>query len=746
MAKIIKKSTYEEFEFKGKLQFRLLNPVFYDKNSFTFEANLPSTYTNDKLLGFFRQPEIAALSIEEPVIVESAIDSYEGIMYVNRFDGKNYVFNIIITNNTERIKEKLLTDLDKTYDFSGMSQEDICDLIYTSLDGEMDYVCCEALAKDLYKELPFNALGRTFDNPSVGIDTALNFGTNNITFYAAHNKNNAALVGIDVLITPFFYFHAIIREIFNFMGLLNNKNIFKTDPDLNKLCLFNTMAINKIDIDPTGNGDKTQYSVSTIISEYAPHVTCNLYDGPHTKYVYIRNIDNPTGSDWANLHSNYYLIDFWEPGGSFRLNGVDTTGYTAFNNLVNIFTAEFIQSIDGNVFEDEKNTIVTHNEQTWKTGDYIFIYPYGLAEGNSLFVRVERVDSTHFVLLGLKTELFGGQTPSIAIVNQCSFTSVLQSIKLKYHLPSVSIGNFIKNIEIHFWCKFFYNKGVCDIMFLKDLLTADIIMVDGIFEKPVTDEQPKITGYKIGITTDTEDAEISNNVSDISDEHQLKTSVDVYENLPAINNENNDIRLVENRNALYLFSRYIKGDVISLTPDTIWQFFSMNINGRIIGDGNEDAVSEFCPVLWNMDMSKQGDINIYFDRPVSCYNYRDLNKNNALRMFFYRGKSYSPVWFSNRPIATGGIYNHQHDVIGALALEYSSAHGIYEKYAKNWIAWNMLFRKDFVAKIQWPISILKNFDFTKRYNINGINYLVKSIEFEDFNGVITFGNTELARC
>ena len=142
-------------------------------------------------------------------------------------------------------------------------------------------------------------------------------------------------------------------------------------------------------------------------------------------------------------------------------------------------------------------------------------------------------------------------------------------------------------------------------------------------------------------------------------------------------------------------------------------------------------------------MSNTGFINLMFGKPISFYSFFDITKNAALKLFFYRGYSIS------FPLPTGSVYDHNHAKISAanLALEYYNQYGIYEKLAKDWIYWNMNIRKDCKAMIVWPVKYLYDFDWTKKYIIQGNQYLVKANEFEIYyDETIKFDLPELAKC
>jgi hypothetical protein len=61
---------------------------------------------------------------------------------------------------------------------------------------------------------------------------------------------------------------------------------------------------------------------------------------------------------------------------------------------------------------------------------------------------------------------------------------------------------------------------------------------------------------------------------------------------------------------------------------------------------------------------------------------------------------------------------------GNFSLRYTGANGIFNLYWKDWIDWMMNTRKSVRIEKQMDFIELKELDFTKRYRVNGINYLV----------------------
>ena len=64
---------------------------------------------------------------------------------------------------------------------------------------------------------------------------------------------------------------------------------------------------------------------------------------------------------------------------------------------------------------------------------------------------------------------------------------------------------------------------------------------------------------------------------------------------------------------------------------------------------------------------------------------------------------------------------------GNFSLRYTGSNGLFNLYWKDWVDWIMNTRKSVKIEKQMDFIELKNMDFTKRYRMNGINYLVSEI-------------------
>ena len=62
-----------------------------------------------------------------------------------------------------------------------------------------------------------------------------------------------------------------------------------------------------------------------------------------------------------------------------------------------------------------------------------------------------------------------------------------------------------------------------------------------------------------------------------------------------------------------------------------------------------------------------------------------------------------------------------------LSLRYTGGNGLFNLYWKDWVNWIMDDRKGVKIEKQMDFIELKSIDFTKRYRINGINYLISEI-------------------
>ena len=74
------------------------------------------------------------------------------------------------------------------------------------------------------------------------------------------------------------------------------------------------------------------------------------------------------------------------------------------------------------------------------------------------------------------------------------------------------------------------------------------------------------------------------------------------------------------------------------------------------------------------------------------------------------------------PVRLKGLANNSN-----FSLRYPGPNGLFNLYWKDWVNWIMDDRKSVKIEKQMDFIELKNLDFTKRYRINGINYLVSEI-------------------
>jgi len=62
-----------------------------------------------------------------------------------------------------------------------------------------------------------------------------------------------------------------------------------------------------------------------------------------------------------------------------------------------------------------------------------------------------------------------------------------------------------------------------------------------------------------------------------------------------------------------------------------------------------------------------------------------------------------------------------------FSLSYTGANGLFNRYWKEWVNWVMNRRKSVKIEKQMDFIELKNIDFTKRYRVNGIHYLLSEV-------------------
>ena len=210
----------------------------------------------------------------------------------------------------------------------------------------------------------------------------------------------------------------------------------------------------------------------------------------------------------------------------------------------------------------------------------------------------------------------------------------------------------------------------------------------------------------------------------------LLATVDAFADLAALTPVVGDIAFVSNENAYYQYSLSTSGDD--------WAFISNNLYP--LKSGEEELKLDVGVALTRMYRGEDGANNDrswlvpWFDQGMSdtTADWHALgdNKCTELRLLYYRGLQPDSE-AETYPLLTNGTQDYAGDTIaGATHTErISGTGGIYETWYSQWVT--VLTQNRVVErKVRMPLHELLSFDFTRKVRIDGINYLVRTIDVE----------------
>lgn len=227
-------------------------------------------------------------------------------------------------------------------------------------------------------------------------------------------------------------------------------------------------------------------------------------------------------------------------------------------------------------------------------------------------------------------------------------------------------------------------------------------------------------------------------VQSIDTKYTIKDAVATKDDLEYEGSETNDVRLVTDENSYYWFNKSF------LNKDNNWVFLCYNLLDLQEGNGDVKFETKFSTLLHH-DFTT--GLLEYLQADVNCKCEAFPNDIiMAPRIIIYYGildpEGLRLVFSSNSAWDASG--NIPADV---FSIRWEGENGIKEKVHKQYIDWQLNVRKDCIAVIQWPMHLLADFDFSKKYRIRAIDYLVKDIKFNlNFKYQrVEFNETELAK-
>jgi hypothetical protein len=612
-----------EIDFDGNISIRLLNPMFSDEMSHSFNCKTVNTARNKDVIEQLHLPETGYNQVQFPATIISDGFTLVGVAYIN-------------------------SPTDKYLDFQFISQNDFWNTAKVSLRSI---------------DIPFDARYLPVQNSKMMDNFPIS--GNYSGFMNAIDDSGALLSDVNTAPVPFMRFNNIVSGILDNFKIKTNQNDLVKNADLEQLYIFNSNS----------NGNY----------KYKKWIGGNVHPGDFTHC-------------WLTLEDGKYKINA-SAGHSF----VDGSYVMVSYGVVRPIEAQ--NQLVGKVFK----------------------------------VTVEDEHFISFDITPVVTELTAfpryWEFQSYYIYVTKPLCDGIIEEKSKNHLPEINCGEFLHEVERLTASKIFIDESSrsCRVIFLKNILKSTDITDVSEFAGEVTDQAlAKQEGYKLEFTAPGEDEYWSDRVKELTDVMTIKDPVATYAALPMTENSVNDVRLVTFNNCYY---RYYE---INFLNSAGWEFYSENLLKLQEGEGKFSIQTKFSPVLienyahFNPIMSfprcdKEGQFIVMGE-----------GKYEDFRLFFYRGQYSVQVYYTNHyetelwPLTTIDVYNPIGVKITTanLALKWDGEYGLFNQLYKEWIDLMVNHYREETRFVDWPKWMLNSFSWWKKYRINHMNYLVKSIDIE----------------
>ena len=299
----------------------------------------------------------------------------------------------------------------------------------------------------------------------------------------------------------------------------------------------------------------------------------------------------------------------------------------------------------------------------------------------------------------------------LVIYHSVNISEVLFGLQQVYYfrfLPNVKVSEFIGGLEKWFNCSFLVDsrQRVVRIVSNKEVLLRSEVVEFSRNVLSITQEIPEqITGFRFLLGPDSGDKvyqgqlEQEKGITDF-----IKGSVQSFSDIPP-----------------YPFTWL--GDIYYIVDTNSWWQLGVNgisflIEWQQLPNG--PSLTDKFFYKWGDDKNKYETIfSSLSDKGgvVSCGNLGADNQKDTPRLFWVGMFG----WFGTPLMLRGLAYDSN------FSLRYTGPNGLFNLYWKDWVNWIMNDRKSVKIEKQMDFIELKDLDFTKRYRINGINYLISEI-------------------
>jgi len=608
-----------EIDFDGPLPFRLLNPMFNDRVSHTYNLKTINTARNKDVINQLHLPEVGYNQVKYASMIVTDALVLMGATYFNS-----------VTDNY--------------LDFQFNSQSDFWNLANVSLRSI---------------NIPFDARYLPISNSKLMDNFPLTGGYSG--YMNALDVDGNPVPGEQTAPVPFLKLNSVIEGIFSNFGFGIISNELKQHADINQLYMFNSNSNGKYEF-PIVGFDNIIFSAS-------------ISDG---KYVFHRDLPHDI------VDGSYLLV-------------------------------------------------------------YAFIRPLSAQmqlSNKVLKVTVEDEFNISFDITPIVSSLSSG-TNYITIFKP--HVTGLISEEAKNHLPEITCGNFLKEVEKLTSSRVFINESSreCRIIFLKNIINSNDVDDITTFAGSVSDQSiTKESGFKLAYENPSDDEYWSSRIAEITDLMTLRDPVATAADLPLLGSNNNDVRLVLGENAYYRYS------TVGFLRSSGWDFYSENFLQLQSGEGKFSIQTKFSPLLVKSFtymmfpfINKEGQFMII-----------NQSTHDDFRLFFYRGEYSFQAWRTDHfetisfPMCTNDVYNPAGVKIPAanLSLRWDGEYGLYNQLHLDHVNLMVNRYREETRYVAWPAHMLNSFAWWKKYRVNHLNYLVKSIDAEILqSGEVVNKNTVL---
>jgi hypothetical protein len=284
----------------------------------------------------------------------------------------------------------------------------------------------------------------------------------------------------------------------------------------------------------------------------------------------------------------------------------------------------------------------------------------------------------------------------------------LQQLYYCRFVPKVKVSEFISGLERWFNCSFHADskQRVIRIVSNKDVLLHSDLMEFSDKILSISQEIPdQITGFRFLLGPDSGDKvyqaqlDAEKGITDY-----IRGSVGTFSEIPA-----------------YPFTWL--GDIYYVVDTNSWWQLGINPYNFLIEWQqlpNGPVLTDKLFYKWGDDKNKYETIfSSLSDKfgTVSCGNLGTDKEKITPRLFWVGMTGGWGLPYQLRGLAYDGNFS----------LRYPGANGLFNLYWKDWADWIMNTRKTVRIEKQMDFIELKELDFTKRYRVNGINYLVSEV-------------------